>query len=71
MGGGGGWGGAQYHGDWPVGERITIIWALSAFHLVLLYLPQKARNGNCERGCEGNINSEEVESKLLKGGFLD
>ena len=30
------------------------------------YYPQKVRNGNFEKGCKGNVNSEEFESKFLK-----
>ena len=43
-------------------------WDMCAFSLVLLPYMQKVRNVNCERGCEGNIDSEEVVSKWLKGG---
>ena len=49
-------------------------WAMHAFPLVLLScLPAKSenRNGNCEREFEGGkLDSEEVESKWLKGGSL-
>ena len=43
----------------------------SARPLPLLFFParEKVINGNCEQGCEGKSNSEEVDSKWLKGGF--
>ena len=43
---------------------------LCAFTLVLFSCPRKLRNGNCERGRKGNVDSERVESKCMKGGPL-
>ena len=72
----GGGGGCDVVGGGTVksgAERSAVAdWALSPFSLVLLScLAAKSEKWQfCERGCEGKVNSEEVESKWLKGGSL-
>ena len=64
------WGGSICCVGGPVGERSALIWDLRAFPLVLWYFPRRLRNGSCERGCEGNVDSEEVELKWFKESYL-
>ena len=65
MGGGGR--GEQFNGGGAVGERIALIWAMSAFPLVMLSCLIKMRNGNCARECKRKSIPDESSQSGWRG----